>query len=213
MKTHLNHQYSPLEEKLNIYTHGFALFLSVVAFPFLLMKSIDKESVLYLISFLVYGFSLIILFSASTFYHAAKEPKLRRRLNIIDHASIYILIAGTYTPFSLLVLKGNTGWLIFGLSWVFALIGIVLKLFFTGKYDKLSTAMYLFMGWQIMFVIKPLVANLSSEGLKYLIFGGVFYTIGAILYSLKKLPYNHAIFHVFVIFGALCHFISVYFFV
>lgn len=213
MKTHLNHQYSPLEEKLNIYTHGFALFLSVVAFPFLLMKSIDKESVLYLISFLVYGFSLIILFSASTFYHAAKEPKLRRRLNIIDHASIYILIAGTYTPFSLLVLKGNTGWLIFGLSWIFALIGIILKLFFTGKYDKLSTAMYLFMGWQIMFVIKPLVANLSSEGLKYLIFGGVFYTIGAILYSLKKLPYNHAIFHVFVIFGALCHFISVYFFV
>ena len=120
-------------------------------------------------------------------------------MNIFDHAAIYVLIAGTYTPFTILVLEGPLGWNIFGLTWTFALTGIILKLFYTGRFDKLSTALYLLMGWQIMFVINPLMERFSTEGLQLLFAGGVFYTIGAVLYSIKKLPYNHAIFHVFVL--------------
>ena len=164
-------------------------------------------------SFIIYGLSLLILYSASTFYHAAKNPKARRRLNIFDHAAIYILIAGTYTPFTIITLEGSTGWIIFGLTWIFALIGVVLKLFFTGRFDKLSTIMYVLMGWQVVFAINPLLENLATEGLQLLFAGGIFYTIGAILYSIKKIPYNHVIFHVFVLLGSVSHFLSVCYYV
>ena len=163
-------------------------------------------------SIIIYGASLLILYAASTFYHASKDPKLRRKLNIFDHAAIYVLIAGTYTPYTLITLEGTLGWFIFGFTWVFALIGIVLKLFYTGRFDKVSTMMYVLMGWQIILVIKPLIDSFSLEGLKLLFAGGVFYTIGALLYSIKKVKYNHAIFHVFVVLGSLCHFFSIYFY-
>ena len=164
-------------------------------------------------SIVIYGASLIVLYAASTFYHASKDLKLRRKLNIFDHTAIYVLIAGTYTPYTLIVLEGTLGWFIFGFTWVFALIGIVLKLFYTGRFDKLSTMMYVLMGWQIVLVIKPLMNNLSSEGLQLLFAGGISYTLGAIIYSTQKIYYNHAIFHVFVLFGSLCHFFSIYYFV
>lgn len=211
MKSELNHRYSRTEETLNIVTHGLGLVMSIIALPFLILKAgeIDKEFTT--TSFVVFGFSMIILYAASTFYHAAKNPKRRRLLNIVDHAAIYVLIAGTYTPFCLVVLGGKTGWIVFLLSWIFAIIGIILKLFFTGKFDKISTAMYVLMGWQIIFVIKPLMENLSTEGLQYLFLGGISYTIGAVLYSIKKLPYNHAIFHVFVLAGTAFHFIAIFF--
>jgi hemolysin III len=134
-------------------------------------------------------------------------------LRIIDHASIYVLIAGTYTPFALVTLNGATGWVIFGVAWGLALCGITLKLFFTGKYNLVSTLMYVFMGWIIVFAIKPLIVNLSSEGLFWLFCGGMAYTIGAILYSIKILRFNHAVFHVFVLAGSASHFVSVYFYV
>ena len=152
----------------------------------------------------------MILYSASTFYHAAKDPKLRRKLNIFDHAAIYVLIAGTYTPFTIITLGGILGWIIFGLTWFFAIIGIVMKLYYTGRFDKLSTILYILMGWQIIVVIKPLSNNFSTEGMKLLFLGGIFYTIGAFVYSFKKIQYNHAIFHVFVVWGSLCHFFSIY---
>jgi hemolysin III len=161
----------------------------------------------------IFGASLIALYAASTFYHSAKDPKLRSRLRVFDHATIYILIAGTYTPFTLVTLNGPVGWIIFGASWGMALTGITLKLFFTGKYDGLSTLMYVFMGWIIVFAIKPLTDNLSAEGMFWLFAGGVAYTTGAILYSIKKMKFNHAIFHMFVLLGSLCHFIAVYFYV
>ena len=198
------------EERLNVITHALGLLLSGIGLPFLIVKSFTFEGFWKPASLVIYGLSLIILYAASTFYHAAKDARLRRKLNIFDHAAIYVLIAGTYTPFTILALEGSLGWMIFGLTWTFALIGIVLKLFYTGRFDKLSTALYLLMGWQIMFVINPLMERFTTEGLQLLFAGGVFYTIGAVLYSIKKLPYNHAIFHVFVVLGSVCHFFSVF---
>lgn len=205
-----NHQYSEKEEQLNVLTHGFGLVVSIIVFPFLIQKAMSFDGFWEQVSFIIYGVSLIILYAASTFYHAAKKPLLRRRLNIFDHAAIYVLIAGSYTPFCLVALHSQLGWYLFIFVWVFAFIGIILKLFFTGKYDILSTAMYLLMGWQVVFFIKPLLNNLSTEELQLLILGGVFYTVGAILYSIPKVKYNHAIFHVFVLLGSLSHFLAIY---
>ena len=167
----------------------------------------------HIVSFSIFGASLIILYAASTFYHNAKKPELRERLKIIDHAAIYVLIAGSYTPFTLVTLQGTLGWVIFCTSWGLALTGIILKLFFTGKYNLISTLMYVFMGWVIVFAIKPLINNLPLEGLFWLFAGGMAYTIGAILYSIKKIKLNHAIFHLFVLMGSFSHFVSVFFYV
>jgi hemolysin III len=205
--------YSPIEEKINIISHGLAFILSIVAFVLLVTHANLYGNVWHIVSFSIFGASLIILFAASTFYHSVKNPELRSRLRIIDHASIYVLIAGTYTPFSLVTLNGPTGWTIFVISWGLALTGIILKLFFTGKYKLISTLMYILMGWIIIFVIKPVMNNLSLEGLLWLVAGGLAYTIGAILYSIKNIKFNHAIFHVFVLIGSVCHFVSVFFYV
>ena len=211
MSVKLNTKYSDSEEQLNIWSHSLGLLASIVAFPFLLKKAFSYSDFWEIASFIIYAFSLIILYAASTFYHAAKKPKKRRMLNIFDNAAIYVLIAGSYSPFCLVALKSYLGFYMFIAVWVFASTGIVLKLFFTGRFDKISTAMYLLMGWQVLFFIKPLIAALTSFGLNLLIAGGIFYTVGAILYSLKKMPYNHAIFHVFVLLGSVSHFTALYF--
>jgi len=205
--------YNPKEEKFNVISHAFGLVLSLIALVLLVVFSSLEGSAWHVVSFSIYGASLIVLYAASTFYHNSKTPKLRYRLNIFDHASIYILIAGTYTPFTLVVLDGWVGWTIFGVSWGLALTGVILKLFFIGKYDKISTIAYVLMGWLIVFAIKPLVQNLPIEGLMWLLGGGISYTVGAILYSIKSIKYNHAIFHVFVLLGSFCHFIAVFFYV
>ena len=210
MKENLNHLYPKKEETLNILSHGLGFLLSIVALPFLILKSLNFIGFWKPLSFIIYGLSMIILYAASTFYHAAKNPKRRRRLNIFDHAAIYVLIAGSYSPFCLVALDSSLGWYMFVFVWLFALAGVILKLFFTGKFDKLSTALYLLMGWQVVIFIKPLMASLTSEGLQFLFAGGIFYSVGAILYSIKKLPYNHAIFHVFVLLGSLSHFLAIY---
>ena len=188
MKEEINPQYTKSEEKLNILTHAFGLLLSIIGLPFLVVKSFHYDGFWKPMSIVIYGVSLIVLYAASTFYHASKDLKLRRKLNIFDHAAIYVLIAGTYTPYTLIVLEGTLGWFIFGFTWVFALIGIVLKLFYTGRFDKLSTMMYVLMGWQIVLVIKPLMNNLSSEGLQLLFAGGISYTLGAIICLLYTSP-------------------------
>jgi hemolysin III len=205
--------YSPIEEKINIATHALGFMLSIVAFVLLVTHANLHGDVWHIVSFSIFGASLMILYAASTFYHSAKKPELRNRLKILDHASIYILIAGTYTPFTLVTLKGTIGWVIFGTSWGSALTGIILKFFFTGKYNLISTIMYVLMGWVIVFAIKPLINNLPLEGLLWLLAGGIFYTIGAILYSIKKIKFNHAIFHMFVLNGSFCQFMSVFFYV
>lgn len=205
--------YSPMEERINISSHAFGFLLSVVALVMLVIHAGADGDVWHIVSFSIFGASLIILFAASTIYHSAKDPVSRARLRVVDHASIYVLIAGTYTPFTLVTLNGAVGWTIFGITWVMALSGIVLKLFFTGRYELVSTLMYLFMGWIIVFVISPLIDKLPSGGLLWLVAGGIAYTVGAVLYGIKKIKFNHAIFHVFVLIGAFCHFVAVYFYV
>ena len=205
--------YSSIEEKFNIISHAIGFILSIVALVLLVTYAILDGDVWHIVSFSIFGSSLIVLYAASTLYHSAKKPELRNRLNILDHASIYVLIAGTYTPFTLVTLKGPIGWVIFGTSWGLALTGIILKLFFTGKYDLISTIMYVFMGWIIVFAIKPLINNLPLEGLLWLFAGGISYTIGAILYSIGRIKFNHAIFHMLVLIGSFCHFMSVFFYV
>jgi hemolysin III len=205
--------YSPAEERINIISHAAGLVLSIVGLMLLLGHARHNGNMWHIVSFCIFGASLILLYSASTFYHSAKKQDVRNRARIIDHAAIYILIAGTYTPFALVTLRGSTGWVIFGVTWGLALSGITLKLFFTGKYELLSTMMYVFMGWVIIFAVKPLIQNLSSEGIAWLLAGGVAYTAGAIIYSFKNIKFNHAIFHVFVLIGSISHFLSVYLYV
>ena len=205
--------YPPFEEKLNIISHGFGFALSIVGLLLLIYRAHSLGEVIHLVSFSVFGASLILLYAASTFYHSAKSPGLRYKLNILDHASIYLLIAGTYTPFALVTLSGFTGWVIFGVVWGMAAIGVVLKLFYTGRFHLLSTSMYVLMGWIIVFAIKPLINNLELPGLWWLFGGGISYTLGAVFFSIDRIKYNHAIFHLFVLTGIFCHFISIYFYV
>ncbi len=205
--------YDTKEEKLNIITHGIGLILSIAALVLLVVYSSIYGTAWHITSFAIFGSSLILLYSASTLYHYTQNPKWRQRLNIFDHSAIYVLIAGTYTPFTLVVLNGWIGWTIFGISWGLALIGIIFKLFFTGKYDRISTIAYVLMGWVIVFAIKPLVDTFPLNGLLWLLAGGIFYTVGAILYSSAKIRYNHAIFHIFVLLGSFSHFMAVFFYV
>lgn len=205
--------YTPLEEKINIISHAAGIVLSLVGLVFLIRHAILHGNIWHIFSFSIFGISLVILFTASTLYHSSKSVKLRSRMRIVDHAAIYILIAGTYTPFTLVTLRGTIGWAIFGISWGMAIMGITLKLYFTGKYNIVSTLMYVLMGWIIVFAVKPLISNLPTAGLAWLAVGGTAYTAGAILYSIKAIKLNHAIFHLFVLMAAFCHFVSVYFYV
>lgn len=205
--------YEATEEKLNVITHAIGLILSIAALVLLVIHANNHGTARHIVSFSIFGASLILLYSASTFYHYSQKPDLRKKLNILDHASIYVLIAGTYTPFTLITLKGTLGWTIFGITWGIALIGIFFKLFYTGRFDKISTAAYVAMGWIIIFAVKPLLESLHINGLYWILAGGIFYTVGAVLYSIPKIKYNHTIFHVFVLLGSFSHFMAVYFYV
>ncbi|MCW8873378.1 MAG: hemolysin III family protein [Xanthomonadales bacterium] len=202
--------YAPTEERINILSHAMGLLFSIAALLALVTRALLHGTAWHLVSFSVFAISLIALYTASTAYHSTRDPSLRIRLRTVDHATIYVLIAGTYTPFALVTLQGSIGWLLFAITWGMAVTGIVLKLFFTGRYNQVSTLMYVFMGWLIVFFIKPLIAQFPSAGLAWLLAGGISYTLGAVLYSIPKVPYHHAIFHLFVVLGSFCHFIAVY---
>lgn len=202
--------YTPLEERLNIASHAMGLVLSLLGLVLLLLRAIPYGNALNTVSVAIYGASMIALYAASTAYHSSTKPDIRRRLRVVDHASIYVLISGTYTPFMLITLKGAIGWTLFAITWGMALTGITLKLFFTGRFNLLSTLMYVFMGWLIIFAIKPMIAAMPPGGMTWLVAGGLAYTFGALLYAIKSIPYNHAIFHLFVLAGSICHFIAVY---
>jgi hemolysin III len=202
--------YSAIEESINLVSHGLGFLLGLVALAALMQVALPTNNGLLILSFGIFGLSLVVTYGASTVYHAVKEPLLRGRLRVVDHASIYLLIAGTYTPFTLITLDGPVGWSIFGICWSMALVGVILKLFFTGRYSLLSTLMYVFMGWMIIFAISPLNDLLPPLGLRWLIAGGVLYTLGAVIYAIKRIPFNHALFHVFTLLGSASHFIAVY---
>jgi hemolysin III len=205
--------YQQTEEKLNVLTHAFGFVLSIVGLILLVMRANQYGSAKHVISFAIFGATLILLYAASTLYHSAKNTRKRHYLNILDHAAIYVLIAGTYTPFALITLGGASGWRLFYVIWSLALAGVILKLFFIGRFNALSTLMYVAMGWLVVFDVEALIQNLPLHGLIWLFAGGLSYTLGAIFFSFPSIKYNHAIFHVFVLGGSFCHFVAIYFFV
>jgi len=214
MKTYSKRRvYSPREEKLNIISHGLGFILAIPATVLLIIKASLHGDAWQIVSVSIYGVSMMTLYLASTLYHSSKDPKKRHRLNVFDHAAIYLLIAGTYTPFVLVTLRGPWGWSLFGVIWAAAIAGIILKIFYTGKYDLISTIAYVVMGSIVLIAIKPLIAGLPLAGLYWLIAGGVSYIVGAVLYMRTKMPFHHAIFHVFVLIGSLCHFAAIYWYV
>lgn len=202
--------YAPAEERINVMSHAMGLLFSIAGLLALVTRALLHGNTWHLVSFSVFAISLIALYTASTAYHSTSDPRLRVRLRTVDHAAIYVLIAGTYTPFALVTLQGPVGWAIFGIAWGMALTGIALKLFFTGRFELVSTLVYILMGWMIVFFIKPMAAQLPAAGLAWLLAGGISYTLGAVLYSIPKVPFHHAIFHLFVVLGSFCHFVAVY---
>ena len=163
-----------------------------------------------LFSVIVYGISIIVLFAASTFYHAVKGEKRKHYFRIVDHISIYLLIVGTYTPVLLITLPDSLGWLLFWTVWGIAAFGVILKLFFTGRFEVFSTLLYLVMGWLIVFDFSTLADRMDTNGLLLLFSGGLFYTVGIVFYAIHKIPYNHVIWHLFVLGGAICHFFMIF---
>ncbi|UJH67956.1 PAQR family membrane homeostasis protein TrhA [Allomuricauda sp. SCSIO 65647] len=198
-----------LEEKWNTYSHAFGVILSLVGMVILFSYDLFREPYLFA-SILVYSLSLVLLFSASTLYHLARNPKRKERLRILDHISIYYLIAGTYTPVCLLALQNGKGWLLFYLVWGIALFGTFLKLFFTGRFEAFSLILYGVMGWLIVIDLPYLLHNISSTGLLLLSLGGAFYTFGIFFYAMKRIPFNHLIWHLFVLCGAISHWLMIY---
>jgi hemolysin III len=179
----------------------------------LLRLTVGRSSLIELISISTFGACLILTYGSSTAYHSSSNPRVRSKLRILDHTSIYLLIAGTYTPLTLITLQGATGWTLFSVAWILALIGITIKLFYTGRFRLLSTSMYIFMGWIIVFAVRPLIDNLPLPGLMWLLAGGVSYTLGGVLYAISSLPFNHAAFHLLTLLGSVCHFVTVCYYV
>ncbi len=202
--------YSPAEERLNIWSHGLGFLLAIPATVFLILKASLHGDAWQIVSISIYGAGMMTLYLASTLYHSAKNPERRHKLNVFDHASIYLLIAGTYTPILLITLRGPWGWSLFGVIWSAAIGGIIFKIFYTGRFNVISTIAYVVMGSIVLVAIKPLIANLSLPGLYWLLAGGVSYMVGAVLYLQHKMPYHHAIFHLFVLGGSICHYIAIY---
>jgi len=202
-------QYSAAEEWAHALTHGMGAVLSVAGLIILLMAAATTGNVWHVVSCAIYGASMITLYTASTLYHSVRSPKWKSRMRIFDHASIFLLIAGTYTPFMLVNLRGPWGWSLFGVIWGLAVIGLVLKLFFTGRFGVASTVIYVLMGWLAMIAIKPMIELIPSGGLVLILAGGGAYTGGVIFYAMKKLRYHHAVWHLFVLAGSVCHFLAV----
>lgn len=200
------------EELLNAISHGFGAVLGIIALVLLLLKN-NSEIPFSTFSVVVYGVSIIVLFSASSLYHSVKRERQKHYFRIVDHISIYLLIAGTYTPVLLITLSESRGWPLFWTVWGIAAFGVVLKLFFTGKFEVFSTLLYLVMGWLIIFDFTNLSEAIGSNGILWLFIGGLSYTIGIVFYAIQKIPYNHVIWHLFVLGGALGHFMMIYFFV
>lgn len=198
-----------LEEQLNAWTHGIGAALGIVALVLLIIYT-DNTKPWSLFSVVVYGVSIIILFLASTFYHAVKGEKRKHYFRIVDHISIYLLIAGTYTPVLLILLTDSLGWLLFWTVWGIAAFGVILKLFFTGKFEIFSTLLYLVMGWLIIFDYANVSEALGPNGIFWLIAGGLSYTVGIVFYALQKKSYFHVIWHLFVLAGAICHFFMIF---
>ncbi|KHA59920.1 hemolysin [Vibrio variabilis] len=207
-------QYSVKEEIANTITHALGMVLGIVGLVLLLVKAIDHNAdTLTITSMSIYGSSMIVLFLASTLYHAIPYQRAKRALKTFDHCAIYLLIAGSYTPFLLVSLRTPLAIGLMIVIWSIALIGIIMKLAFVYRFKKLSLVTYLLMGWLSLIVIYQLALNLEVGGLTLLAVGGLIYSLGVIFYVAKRIPYNHAIWHGFVLAGCACHFFAIYFYV
>jgi len=204
-------RYSLGEEIANGVTHGAGALLSIAALVLLVVFSVLRGGVLYIVSYSVFGASLIILYTMSTLYHSITAPRAKRVLEVLDHSSIYILIAGTYTAFALTALPAAMGWWLFGIVWGLAALGIALKAVYFDRFKLLSVLGYVAMGWLIAPAFGELRKSLPPESLIFLVAGGVAYTVGAIFYVMKRVKWFHAIWHLFVLAGSACHFFSALF--
>jgi hemolysin III len=204
--TRLRHS---VEEIANAITHGIGLLLSIAGFVVLLVLAALRGTAWHIVACSIYGATLICLYTASTLYHAVISPRVKRALRIFDHSAIYLLIAGTYTPFLLVSLRGPWGWSLFGVIWGLALAGILFKFWFVERFGILSTAVYVAMGWLVVIAAKPVITHVPFTALMWLFAGGLAYTGGVIFFAAKRIPYSHAIWHIFVLAGSICHYFAV----
>lgn len=205
----INEFYTLAEEIANSITHGIGAGLSVAGLTVLVVLASLYGDVWQIVSFSIYGTSLIILYLASTLYHSIQHPPTKRIFRLIDHSAIYILIAGTYTPFLLVAMRGVIGWTMLVIIWGIAILGIAFKMLFLGRYKIISTLGYVAMGWLCLVAWHEFMANVPMQSIYMLAIGGVTYTAGVIFFALEKIPYNHAIWHVFVLAGSIAHYFAV----
>jgi len=200
------------EELVNTLTHGLGIPLSLLALVLLFQSGWESQNILYLTALLLYGLTMLLTYLSSTFYHLFhRAPAPRRRLlHLLDHSAIYLYIAGTYTPIALFVLPGLWSWGIFGAVWAIALLGVIFKVFFLGRFPKLSLVLYLLMGWLILVAFRPLWQQASADLLLWMLAGGLCYTLGTIFFSWRSLRYHHGIWHLMVLAGSICHFVGIY---
>ncbi|MBB4826055.1 hemolysin III [Sporosarcina luteola] len=199
------------EELWNAITHGIGFAVSIPALVFLILSGIEKGEAIAVVSFSIFGVSMLLLFLMSTLLHSMPK-KYKRLFSIFDHSAIYILIAGTYTPYLLVTIQGTLGWTLFGIIWGLAAAGILFKVFFIHRFEYVSLVFYIIMGWLIIFAIKPLYQNIPFTGFLLLVAGGILYTVGAYFYAARHIPYNHAIWHLFVLAGSASMYCSVLFY-
>ncbi len=203
------HDYTFGEEMANAITHGIGALLAIAALVLLVVVSSINGNATGVVSFTVYGSTLVILYLMSTIYHSLPRGKAKDIFEILDHSSIFLLIAGTYTPFALVTLKGVEGWTIFGITWGLAIAGMVMKFFLVKKFVILSTLLYILMGWMAIFFLKDIMARVPLNGVILLVLGGISYTLGTVFYIRRKMPYHHAIWHIFVLVGSVFHFFTI----
>ncbi|WLD94843.1 hemolysin III family protein [Alkalihalobacillus sp. AL-G] len=203
------HTYTRKEELVNAITHGIGVVFSIVALVLLVVNAVIDGSVWHIVSFSIYGATMLILYTASTLVHSFQEGKLKDLFEIFDHSAIYLFIAGTYTPFLFVVVKGALGWSLFGVVWGIAIFGVFFKAFFVKRFLFISTLIYVVMGWLVVIAWQPLVTTLPDRGMTLFIIGGLIYTVGTIFYVWRAFPYHHAVWHMFVLAGTAVHFFAV----
>lgn len=206
-------RYSLGEEIFNSTSHGIGMLIALASLVLMILISISHGSGIGTLASIVFGLTLLLLYTSSTLYHALTHEKAKKVFKILDHCTIYLLIAGTYTPYALLTIGGNRGLLIFVIIWISALLGILLNAINLERWKILSIILYLAMGWAIVLYLPQLIAGLSTGGLVLLIAGGLAYTLGVVFYVVKKIPYFHSVWHLFVLAGSICHILSVMLFV
>ncbi|MED1865090.1 hemolysin III family protein [Fictibacillus nanhaiensis] len=205
------HVFTKREEIANAITHGLGVLLSVAVTSILLVFAVWKGTAVHIVSFAVFGGTMLTLYSASTLVHAFPKGRVKDLFEIMDHAAIYLFIAGTYTPIVLIVVGGALGWTLFGVVWGLAIFGVVFKVFFTKKFVVLSTLGYVAMGWLITFAFQDISANMPPEGIQLLVAGGIIYTLGSIFYVWRSFPFHHAVWHLFVLAGSVMHFLMMFY--